>query len=111
MSQIPVPPIPLPGGIFLVPTEEQIKRRSKHASKTHPFGLPTRRFDLEEFDTMAYPQKDEMVSVGGRWWWFPGALIGAESEFEWRDNRVFLMEHGGTAVERIGLMRFQPTTA
>jgi len=30
---------------------------------------------------MAYPHKDEMVSVGGRWWWFPGAQIGAESEF------------------------------
>ncbi len=25
-----------------------------------------------------------------RWWWFPGARIGAESKFEWRDNRVYL---------------------
>jgi hypothetical protein len=23
--------------------------------------------------------------------WFPGRRIGAESEFEWRDNRVYLL--------------------
>jgi hypothetical protein len=50
---------------------------------------------------MAYPHKDEMVRVGGRWWWFPGAQIGAESEFEWRDNRAYLLESDGSAVEGI----------
>ena len=48
----------------------------------------TRRFDPEEFETMACPHKDEMIWVGGRCWWFPGAQIGADSEFEWQDNRV-----------------------
>jgi hypothetical protein len=32
-------------------------------------------------------------------WKLPGAQIGAEPEFEWRDNRVFLLEPDGSAVE------------
>ncbi len=31
---------------------------------------------------MAYPHNEEMVWVAGRCWWFPGAQIGAGSEFE-----------------------------
>jgi hypothetical protein len=54
-----------------------------------------------DFEPMAYPQKDEMVWVGGRWWRFPGVQIGTESEFEWRDNRVYLLEPDGSAVEGI----------
>jgi hypothetical protein len=50
---------------------------------------------------MAYPHKGEMVWFGGRWWWFPVAQIGADSEFEWRDNRVYLLESDGSAVEGI----------
>jgi hypothetical protein len=50
---------------------------------------------------MAYPSMDEMVWVGGRYWWFPGAQIGAESEFEWRDNRVYLLGPDGSAVAGI----------
>jgi hypothetical protein len=33
--------------------------------------------------------------------WFPGAQISAESEMEWRDNRVYLLEPDGSAVEGI----------
>ena len=50
---------------------------------------------------MAYPRMDEMLWFGGHWWWFPGAQIGSESEFEWRDNRVYLLEPDGSAVEGI----------
>ena len=44
---------------------------------------------------------DAMLRFGGHWWWFPGAQIGEESEFEWRDKRVFLLGHDGSAVEGI----------
>jgi hypothetical protein len=50
---------------------------------------------------MAYPRMDEMLSFGGHWWWFPGARISADSEFEWRDHRVYLLEPDGTAREGI----------
>jgi hypothetical protein len=33
------------------------------------------------------------------WWWFPGSRIGADSEFEWRDYRLYLLEADGSAVE------------
>jgi len=42
-----------------------------------------------------------MLWFAGRWWWLPGARIGPESEFEWRDNRVFLLEPDGSFVEGI----------
>jgi hypothetical protein len=61
----------------------------------------TRPFDLEDFDPMAYPHKDEMIWVGGGWWWFPGRQISVESQFERRDNRVYLLESDGSAVEGI----------
>lgn len=50
---------------------------------------------------MAYPRIDEMLWFGGNWWWFAGRQIGAGSEFEWRDNRVYLLEPDGSAVEGI----------
>lgn len=50
---------------------------------------------------MAYPRNDELVRVAGRLWWFPGARIGEDSEFEWRDHRVYLLEPDGTAIEGI----------
>ena len=50
---------------------------------------------------MARQDMDAMLGFGGRFWWFPGAQIGAESIFEWRDNRVFLLEADGSAVEGI----------
>ncbi len=50
---------------------------------------------------MAYPEMHEMLWFSGRWWWFPGAQIGAESVFEWRDNRVYLLRPDGSAVEGI----------
>jgi hypothetical protein len=61
----------------------------------------TRPFDPEEFDTMAYPHKDEMIWVGGRWWWFPGRQISVESQFEWKNGRAYLLESDGRAVEGI----------
>ena len=50
---------------------------------------------------MAYPRNDELVRVAGRLWWFPGRRISADSEFEWRDHRVYLLEPDGTAIEGI----------
>lgn len=37
----------------------------------------------------------------GRWWWFTGRQISEHSEFEWRDNRVFLLQPDGSAVAGI----------
>jgi hypothetical protein len=50
---------------------------------------------------MAYPEMGEMLWFGGRWWWFPRRQISVESQFEWRDNRVYLLEPDGSAVEGI----------
>ena len=50
---------------------------------------------------MAYPQVDEMVWVGARWWWFPDAQIGAGSLFEWKNGRAYLLKPDGSAVEGI----------
>jgi hypothetical protein len=54
-----------------------------------------------EGTSMSLRDMDAMLWFGERWCWFPGAQIGAESEFEWRDNRVFLLEPDGSAVEGI----------
>ena len=40
-----------------------------------------------------------MLWFSDRWWWFPGSRIGADSEFEWRDYRLDLLEADGSAVE------------
>ena len=50
---------------------------------------------------MAHPRNDEMLWFGEQLWWFPGRRISADSEFEWRDHRVYLLESDGTAVEGI----------
>ena len=50
---------------------------------------------MEWLDTQA------MLLFADRWWWFPGAQIGAESVFEWRDNRVFLLQPDSRPVEGI----------
>lgn len=50
---------------------------------------------------MVWQDTQAMLWFAGRCWWFPGTQIGAESIFEWRDNRVFLLEADGSAVEGI----------
>jgi hypothetical protein len=50
---------------------------------------------------MTSPRNDEMVRVAGRLWWFPGRRIKADSEFEWRDRRVYLLEPDGTTIQGI----------
>ena len=50
---------------------------------------------------MPRPNLDAMLWFGGHWWLFPGAQIGAESEFEWRGNGVYLLEPDGSVVEGI----------
>jgi hypothetical protein len=45
---------------------------------------------------------DGMISIGGRWWWFPGARIDTDSwEMEWRDGKLYLLECSGNVVEGI----------
>ena len=66
--------------------------------------MRTRRFDLEEFETITHPDVDEMLWFAGRWWWFPTASVSLDSaQFEWRDNRVYLLHPDGSAVEGIML--------
>lgn len=60
-----------------------------------------RPFFLEEFETMPYPRNDEMIWFAGHWWWFPGRQISAESRFEWKNGRSYLLEADGSAVEGI----------
>ena len=48
---------------------------------------------------MAYPREHEMVWIGDRRWWFLGARITPASEFEWRNNCVYLLEADGSASE------------
>jgi hypothetical protein len=50
---------------------------------------------------MAYRRNDELVRVAGRWWWFPGRQITAESQFEWKNGRAYLLEPDSSAVEGI----------
>jgi hypothetical protein len=50
---------------------------------------------------MVSTDMDQQFWFAGYWWWFPGARIGAESEFEWRNSRVYLLESDGSAVEGI----------
>src|SRR5882672_849199 len=56
---------------------------------------------IPRIDAMAYPDTDEMLWLGGRWWWFPGRQISAESQFEWKNGRAYLLEPDGRAVEGI----------
>jgi hypothetical protein len=51
---------------------------------------------------MVSTDMDELLWFAGRWWWFPTVSIDLDSaEFEWRDNRVYLLEPDGSAVEGI----------
>lgn len=51
---------------------------------------------------MAYPEMHEMVWFGGHWWWFPTARTDVRSAvLQWRNNRVYLLEADGTAIEGI----------
>lgn len=50
---------------------------------------------------MRSPDADEMLWFADRWWWFPGSRIDAESEFEWRKGRAYLLELDGSAEEGI----------
>jgi hypothetical protein len=50
---------------------------------------------------MAYPEVDEMVWISGYWWWFPRKQTTPESQFELRNNRVYLLQPDGTAVAGI----------
>ena len=53
---------------------------------------------------MPLQDTDAMLWFADRWWWFPDAQIGAEPEFEWRGNRVFLLEANGSAVEGVAFV-------
>jgi hypothetical protein len=55
--------------------------------------------NTEELDAMPYLDMNAMLWLSDRWWWFPGSRIGADSEFEWRDYRLYLLEADGSAVE------------
>lgn len=58
--------------------------------------------NTEGFDTMPYLDMDAMVWFAGRWWWFPTASTDLDSaEFEWRDNRLYLLQPNGNPVEGI----------
>ena len=46
---------------------------------------------------------DAMLWFAGRCWWFPGRQISAELQFEWRNNRIYLLEPNGSAV--VGFVR------
>jgi hypothetical protein len=50
---------------------------------------------------MARQDTEAMLWFANRWWWFPGTRIGADSEFEWRDNRVYLLESNGNTLEGV----------
>jgi hypothetical protein len=58
-------------------------------------------FRSEELTQMEWLDTQAMLWFADRWWWFPGVQIGAESEFEWREDRVFLLGPDGSAVEGI----------
>ena len=45
---------------------------------------------------MAQQGSEAMLWFTGRWWWFPGAHIGTESQFEWRGDRLFLLKPDGS---------------
>jgi hypothetical protein len=53
--------------------------------------------------SVAMEDTDVMVSIGGRWWRFPGAPLDGDSwEGEWRsDGKVYLHDETGNVVEGI----------
>lgn len=53
-----------------------------------------------EQTNMAQQGKDGMISIGGRWWRFPGAWLDTDSwEMEWRDDKLHLHENTGNVIE------------
>jgi len=40
---------------------------------------------------MARQDIEGMIWIGGRWWWFP-ARIDTDSEFEWHEGKLYLLE-------------------
>ncbi len=57
--------------------------------------------DAEELTQMEWLDTQAMLWFTGRWWWFPSAQIGAESVFEWKNGRAYMLEPDGSAVEGI----------
>ena len=59
--------------------------------------------DRQENLNMAQQDADGMISIGGRWWSFPGAQIDGDSwEVEWRsDGKLYLHDETGNVVEGI----------
>jgi hypothetical protein len=57
-------------------------------------------FSVRSWTKMARQDIEGMIWIGGRWWWFPGARIDGDSEFEWRDG-LYLLESDGNIVEGI----------
>ena len=55
-----------------------------------------------EIAMMPTPDVNMLLWFADRWWWFPTASTDLYSaEFEWRDNRLYLLEPDGSAVEGI----------
>ena len=46
-------------------------------------------------------ETDGIISIGGRWWSFPGSRIASDSEFEWRDGKLYLHDGSGIVIEGI----------
>jgi hypothetical protein len=64
-------------------------------------GGPQVMCDAEESTQMEWLDTQAMLWLGGRCWWFPGKRISAESQFEWKNGRAYLLEPDGCAVKGI----------
>ena len=53
---------------------------------------------------MLCPDPEAMLWIAGRWWWFPHSRISEESEFEWKNHRVYLLRPDGSTVEGVILV-------
>jgi hypothetical protein len=58
-------------------------------------------FRSEELTRMEWLDTQAMLWFAGRWWWFSGRQIGAESVFEWKNGRAYLLQPDRSAVEGI----------
>jgi len=51
---------------------------------------------------MPYLDMDVMIRFAGRWWWFPTASTDLDlAEFEWRNNRLYLLQPDDSDLEGI----------
>jgi nuclear transport factor 2 (NTF2) superfamily protein len=57
---------------------------------------------------MARQDTEAMLWFGGRWWWFPGARIDTDSEFEWHEGKMYLLESNGNIVEGVEVNDVMP---